>query len=475
MVNNDKPKGGPGQQETNPVDSRGRLRPIRRRPFLKVAGTGAVATSLAGCTFQSDDGGDGGGGGGGGGGGDGDSDGDDGGDGDGGDGGSDIPDTIKIGSMGPSDAPFGVSIHNSVQLAIDEINADGGIGGATVEVITKDTKDNPSTARSGYQELTTGESVNATFGIFGSENLLAVMPNIAQAQTVHMTAGAATPEAPAQVKESYDQFKYWFRVGPVNSVFLGESMIDYAEAKFADMGWETIGVIVEDFKWTEPVQAVLDEKLSGLDVEVVYKNRIAEGTEDFTPIYDELENKGIDGLYTALAHIGTTSLVQWAQQQRPFGYGGIHVPTQLPSFYAATEGAAIATFSQTTATPQSEVTEKTIPYAEAYNEAYDGYPVYNGYSAYDAVYMYKAAVEAAGTVESDAVVSELEGMSYTGTSGQIEFYGEGEEFPHDVKFGPDLAQGIYFQWQADADGNGVQEVLWPDDLATTEYQTPPWA
>jgi branched-chain amino acid transport system substrate-binding protein len=277
------------------------------------------------------------------------------------------------------------------------------------------------------------------------------------------------------VASNYEQFKYWFRVGPVNSTFLAQSLIDFASDRFDSMGWETVGILVEDFKWTQPVSEILNERFADeVGVEVVFNERVAEGTEDFTPIYDELESLGVDGVVTALAHIGTTSLVQWAQQQRPFGYGGIHVPTQLPSFFGATQGAAISTFSQTTATAQSEITEKTVPYAEAYNEAYDGYPVYSGYSAYDAMYMLKEAIETNESIDSDDIVSALEEMSYTGTSGQIEFYGQDEEFPHDVKYGPDLALGVYFQWQTDDAGNGVQEIIWPDELTTTEYMAPPW-
>jgi branched-chain amino acid transport system substrate-binding protein len=88
--------------------------------------------------------------------------------------------------------------------------------------------------------------------------------------------------------------------------------------------------------------------------------------------------------------------------------------------------------------------------------------------------MLKNAIESAGTVDSDDLVSELEGMEFTGTSGTIAFYGQDEEFPHDVKYGPDFAQGVYFQWQPDDEGNGVQEVIWPDDLTTSEYMSPPW-
>jgi branched-chain amino acid transport system substrate-binding protein len=382
-----------------------------------------------------------------------------------------------VGALGPEEAPFGASIINSAELAATEINeSDDLLADTTVEVTSADTKDDPGTARQRYGEMTSGGSaVDATVGIFGSEQLLALMGNIADKQTPHLTAGAATPEAPGRLTEDYERYKYWFRVGPVNSTFLGDSLIQYAADRFEAMGWERVAFLAEDFKWTEPVTQTIKDRLEDeTGVTVTSTRRIAEGTEDFSPIYDQLEGEDIDGCYTALAHIGSTSLVQWAKQQRPFGYGGIHVPTQLPSYYAATEGAAIATFSQTTATATSEITDKTVPYAEAYNEEFDGYPVYSGYSAYDAMYMLANAMESTGSTNGDDLVSELEGMSYTGTSGQLEFYGQDEEFPHDIKFGPDLAQGVFFQWQADSEGNGAQEVVWPDELATTEYRSPPW-
>ncbi|MUV86092.1 ABC transporter substrate-binding protein [Natronomonas sp. CBA1123] len=423
---------------------------VNRRSFLRATGAGAVGTALAGCLGGGNGNGNGGGGG--------------------------VPDTITIGALGPADSPMGDSILKSAELAVNEINENGGIAGADVEVSTKDTKDQPGTTRSVYQELTTGENVDATVGIFGSEQLLSIMGNIAQQSTVHLTAGAATPEAPALVEEDYETNKYWFRVGPINSVFLGESQVQFAADRFEQMGWEKIAFLAEDYKWTEPITNNIKSQLEEeVGVEVTEVRRVAEGTEDFTPVYDQLEADEVDGAYTALAHTGTTALVQWAQQQRPFGFGGIHVPTQLPSFYEATQGAAISTFSQTTATANSEVTEKTVPYANAYQEEYDSLPVYTGYSAYDAVYMIKEAIEATESVDSDDLVSELEGMSYTGTGGNIEFFGPDGRFPHDVRYGADYSQGVYFQWQADESGEGHQRVLWPDDLQEVDYQSPPWA
>jgi len=380
---------------------------------------------------------------------------------------------IRIGVLGPADSPVGQSIFNSVTLAADEINGEGGIGGAQVQVVTKDTKQDPSTGRAAYQELTTGENVDLTAGIFTSEVLLTILPLMAQQQTIHLTSGAATPEAPQQVAASYDQFKYFFRVGPVNSHYLGVNMVDFAKAEFGDMGFSSVAVMAEDFKWTEPISAALQGDLEDTGVDVPYNERIAGDTQDFTPIYDEIQSQDVDAVYTVLAHIGTSSLVQWAKQQRPFQYGGIHVPAQYPNFWELTTGATAYVFAQNTATPQVGPTDQSVPYANAYNDQFGGYPIYTGYSAYDSVYIYKNAVEQAGSKNADDLVEPLEGTSYTGVSGTVEFYGRDSDYPHDVKYGSDLAFPLWYQWQPAGDG-GTPAVFYPDSLADGQYEPAPW-
>lgn len=443
---------------------------VERRRFLLAAGVGAAG--LAGCVTTEEDT-------------DTPTAGAGAGDGDG-DGtatetetGASIEGPITIGAMGPADSPIGASILRAAELAVGEINDDGGIAGADVELVTKDTKDDPGTARTAYQELTTGEDVDFTVGIFGSEQLLAILPNVADQGKLHLSTGAATPDATRRVSEDYERFKYYFRAGPTNSHHLGVTLIDFAEAHFEAMGWNRIGLLAEDFKWTGPVMDVLDEQLSGTVDEIAVREVVPEGTEDFTPVYDEMSSADVDGVFTVLAHIGSTSLVQWAKQKRGFGYGGIHVPAQLPSYWQATEGACVSTFTNTTATPNSEVTELTVPYATAHHEEFGKYPVYTGYITYDAVRLLRLAVEEAGTTEADELVPVLEsvnrdGPEFTGAAGIPSFYGPDHEFAHDLRYGPDT-RGVVFQWQPDGDGGGSQEVIWPEDLATSEYVPPPWA
>lgn len=434
---------------------------VDRRRFLQTTTAGVVGSSLAGClsTFSSEEeeGGDG----------------EDGGD--GGDGG-DIDGPIKIGVLAPEpeDNPIGMSIANGAELAVEQLNEDGGIGGADVEIVVEDTGEDPAEGQRRYQDLVVEEEVDVTAGVFTSEVLLNIMGDISQHQVPHLTTGAATTEASRMVNEEYDSYKYHFRVGPVNDRHLGQNLVDFAEANFENMGWESVAVLVEDFTWTGPISEVLDESLGETGVEVATSNRYAGGTENFGPIYDDID-EGVDAAFTAMAHTGTTAVVQWAKQQRPFAFGGIHVPMQLPSYYESVDGACRYGITQTSATATSELTENTQPFVQAYEEKYDGsLPVYTGYITYDAIKLYADAVEQAETADSDEIVSTLEGISFTGTTGTIEFYGQDEEYTHDVVYGEENAWPIYLQWQENDDGEGVQEVIWPEEEATSEYVPPAW-
>jgi branched-chain amino acid transport system substrate-binding protein len=434
----------------------GRRGSFGRRDFLRATGAGAFATAVAGCL------------------------------GGGGGGGAAVPlsdrDEVRVGVLAPvpSENPIGASIANGVRLAAQEINADGGIGGdgPSVSVTVKDTKEQPQTGATRYGELVRDEEVDLTTGIFTSEVLLAIMDDIAEAQTPHMTTGAASPEASARVSEEYERYKYHFRTGPINAHHLGKNLVEFVDGKSSELGWESVAVLVEDFKWTEPVSAVLNDELGGAGVEVAMNDRYASGTEDFNPIYNEVESSGADAAFIAMAHTGTPAILQWAQQQRPFDFGGIHVPMQLPSYYGAVGGACAYGVTQNSATPQSEVTDQTVPFANAFREEYGSFPVYTGYISYDAMHQYAEVVAEAGDLGADAVVDGLEDSSYTGTVGTVEYYDPDHEFAHDVVYGQDTVWPVYQQWQPEDPQNpqagGTQEVIFPSDLQTAEYRSPPW-
>src|ERR1700750_793485 len=80
---------------------------------------------------------------------------------------------------GPSSST-GIGINRGVQLAVDEINASGGIGGRPIEVIARDTQPDPTKAVNGAAELAKAQKVAVILGPGNSGESLAVVPLLAR-------------------------------------------------------------------------------------------------------------------------------------------------------------------------------------------------------------------------------------------------------------------------------------------------------
>ncbi|ARS90091.1 ABC transporter substrate-binding protein [Natrarchaeobaculum aegyptiacum] len=427
----------------------GRAAGSKRRRFLEGVAAGAIAAPLAGCleTFDTVAGSP-----------------------------EDRTEVVTVGVLAPEpDSDFnGRAIERSARLAVDQLDDDGGIDGRDVELVVGDTKGDPLEGRREYQRLVLDEGADVTVGISTSEVLDHVIEDVAEQETIHITAGAATTGVSDLVREQYDDYRYHFRAGPVNEYDLGQAQIDFLTDMAGEMGWESIALLAEDYGWSEGPWETFQQQRDELEVDIVVEERYSPALDDFTDIYDEAETAGADAVFISTAHTGTDAILDWTGGQRPFEFGGIHVPMQLPTYYDATNGACLYGIGQSSAPLGADVTEKTSTFEDAYEDRYGvSTPVYTGYFAYDAVTLFAEAVEQAGTFDADDLVGTLEDIAFTGSAGQIEFYGRDHEYPHDLVY--QRGETLYFQWQEDDDGEGTQEVIWPDEHATSEYVEPDWS
>ena len=83
---------------------------------------------------------------------------------------------------GPSSAT-GIGMNRGTQLAVQEINAAGGIDGRQIELIIRDTQSDPTKAVNGAAELTRGQKVSFVVGPVNSGESLAVVPLLARTNT----------------------------------------------------------------------------------------------------------------------------------------------------------------------------------------------------------------------------------------------------------------------------------------------------
>lgn len=127
----------------------------------------------------------------------------------------------EVGSMTGTEATFGTSTHHGIMLALEQINAQGGVHGKKIEVIALDNQGKPEEAATAITKLITQNQVKAVIGEVASSRTLAMAP-IAQSYKVPLLSPASTNP---KVTETGD---YVFRVCFIDP-FQGHVMAKFAK------------------------------------------------------------------------------------------------------------------------------------------------------------------------------------------------------------------------------------------------------
>ena len=126
----------------------------------------------------------------------------------------------EVGSMTGSEATFGTSTHNGIMLAIEQLNAAGGVKGKKFKIVSLDDQGKPDEAATAVTKLITQDKIQALLGEVASSRSLAMAP-IAQAHGVPMITPSSTNP---KVTEQGD---YIFRVCFIDP-FQGTVMAKFA-------------------------------------------------------------------------------------------------------------------------------------------------------------------------------------------------------------------------------------------------------
>jgi branched-chain amino acid transport system substrate-binding protein len=374
---------------------------------------------------------------------------------------------IKIGVIGEESAVAGASLTKAASLAADEINAQGGVNGRRLQVITYDDHSSAAEGVRAFQRAVSQDKVVAVIGSYLSEAALAIEPWAARMHMPYITPGATSNDIPKKVHDDYEHNKYTFQ-GHVASEYIAQSICDFShDVLVKQLHFKRAVVMSEDQAWTGPLDARYLDCLPKAGLELLDHIRFNVNTTDFTPIFNQIERKHPDVIITGISHVGVQPTVQWHDQQVPIPMAGQSSQATNGTFWKDTNGAAEGVITRSTAGPGVALTPRTIAFTEAYTKRYGLPPAYCGYSSYDMVYVIADAIKRAGSTDADKLVDALEKTDYVGTSGRLQFYGRGDPFTHSLKYGPGLVTGAQFQWQ-----NGKQVAIWPADKANAKIQFP---
>src|ERR1700744_2937541 len=211
-------------------------------------------------------------------------------------------DPIPVGYLpaltGPSSST-GIGINRGIQLAVQEINAAGGIDGRQLELITRDTQSDPTKAVNGAAELTRGQKVSCVFGPVNSGESVAVVPLLARtnAPQIH----------PCWVDTLTDPQKYpaCFRNAPTNQQIGGAAnryVVEGLKKKKVAVVSDTTGYGPASVNAYVPM---LKEK----GPEVVYQGNVDAANPDLKPELLRMQSAGAEAIMPWSVNAGFLSRI----------------------------------------------------------------------------------------------------------------------------------------------------------------------
>jgi branched-chain amino acid transport system substrate-binding protein len=199
---------------------------------------------------------------------------------------------------GPSSST-GIGINRGIQLAVQEINAAGGVDGRQLELITRDTQSDPTKAVNAAAELTRGVKVSVVFGPVNSGESLAVVPLLARTKTPQVH--------PCWVDTLTDVQKYpmCFRNAPTN-----QQIGDAANRYVVDvLKRRKVAVISDTTGYGTASVNAYGPMLKAKGAEVVYQGNVDAANPDLKPELLRMQSAGAEAIMPWSVNAGFLSRI----------------------------------------------------------------------------------------------------------------------------------------------------------------------
>ncbi|MEN2976630.1 ABC transporter substrate-binding protein (plasmid) [Tistrella bauzanensis] len=315
---------------------------------------------------------------------------------------------------------IGSFVRHGAEIAIEKINADGGVNGRPLALEMRDSKANPAAATVAARELL-GQGVNLQLGTIGSPVALAMGPLMQAAGGVVLTCGAGTEKLN---HEGYNP--HVFRIGdsPYSRQY---GLIRMIAERYPNItSW---GGIIPDHEygrttWAIFVDAMLTvfPQVTGKQPEISRPILIPYGSGDYKNFIAAAMRQPFEGLYTS-AYGGDA--VTLYQQARPFGlFDKTKVLVDSANEFLVPLAMKDQTPDTWTGTHWYFKANQGNPMSDHLYNAYvertgNHYPMGWAAEAHAAVYAYKAAIEkTGGDTKAAAIIAALKGLTFDTATGK---------------------------------------------------------
>jgi len=327
-------------------------------------------------------------------------------------------DTVKIGVVGPRTGPAaatGKAFEEGIAIALDHINAKGGVLGKPLEVVFEDTGGVPEKAASGFERLATREKVPIVVGESHSSSALAEI-EVANRYKVPLIICEAWHDD--ITKKGY---KWVFRAGPANS-----GVVDFYIAPFVkENGFKKVAIVRENSDWGAGIAERSEMNLKNMGIPFTTL-KVERESRDF---YTELTKIKGENPDIILAYIYGTGLHFFVAQANEVGLSpkclildGAGPPSLWDNFWTNVGKAGELELFMSSMHEKVHLTPTSRKFWDDYRKKYGKDPSdYKTRSIYNVILIAVDAINRAKSTDAEAIVAALEKTNLEVTTGQVKF------------------------------------------------------
>lgn len=330
--------------------------------------------------------------------------------------------TVKVGASFPlsgSVATDGDMIVTAIKMAVDEVNAAGGItiGDTTytMELDPQDDEADPTTAATIANKFADDSDIMAVISSYNSSCMLAQVGTYDSVGLPSISPVATSPDLTGNSS-------YFHRV--VNSdTFTGALDADVMKA----LGYTKVAALYEDDDYGFGLYESFKNEADAIGMEIVYTGTFVYGeTKDFSTLLTNVANAGCDGVFWGGL---ITELGLYLSQAATFGADSIPVyadtgcysPAMITEAGDMSEGlVSVGCFDLSGADTGSQ------KFIDDFVKAYGSEPSLYAALAYDAAWTLFTAMKSCSELSREAINDALAGVSYVGITGLNKFDENGD-------------------------------------------------
>lgn len=323
---------------------------------------------------------------------------------------------VKIGFIGPLTgdyANYGTLCRQAVEMAIDEINAKGGVNGASIKLFAEDSEGDSQKALAAMEKLSSSDKVCAIIGPVLTGETFSIAER-AQAEGIVIITPSASHKDITNVGD------YIFRTTPSDGL-QGEVAGKYWSQV---LGYTKLAVLYAKNDYSQGLYESMSEAFTQDGGQIVAAETFMVGDKDFKTQLTKLKNTDAQAIYLPDYTAEMAQILEQAAQlgiDKPFLSGDGFLSEEIYSLAGQyTDGVVY------TASARVEESNKNKEFKDAYTARWGIGPDSFATNAYDATYILVSVIEKVGT-DRKAIKTGMEQVKdFEGVNGIINFAPNGD-------------------------------------------------